>query len=369
MAARHGGDGSGAAAERGELPAMACDWLLVDGSSLIFRAFHGVPQSVRAGDGAPVNAVRGFLDTLARLVTRRRPARIAVADDADWRPAWRVELIPGYKAHRVAEPVPAALAPQLPLIREVLAAIGVEMVGREGCEAEDLISTWTALADGRVEVVSGDRDLFALVEDPRVLVLYPERSGLTEVDEAEITRRYGIPGRRYADFAVLRGDPSDGLPGLRGVGAATAAALLRRYGDLGGVAAGAGLGGAERDYLSRAQRVVRPVRDLPVRLPAGRRDAYPADPPAVAELGERLRVAEACGRLVSALGGMGPTPPAPPGASPGTGWGSAGARHPAGPRRHGVPSGRVPFGPGGDAPKDGELALWCLPVAWEAWSE
>jgi hypothetical protein len=295
---------------------MACDWLLVDGSSLIFRAFHGVPQSVRAGDGAPVNAVRGF------LVTRRRPSRIAVADDADWRPAWRVELLPGYKAHRVAEPVPAALAPQLPLIREVLAAIGVEMVGREGCEAEDLISTWTALADGRIEVVSGDRDLFALVEDPRVLVLYPERSGLTEVDEAEITRRYGIPGRRYADFAVLRGDPSDGLPGLRGVGAATAAALLRRHGDLGSVVARAALGVAERDYLSRAQRVVRPVRDLPVRLPAGSRDAYPADPGAVAALGERLRVAEACGRLVSALGAMGRTPPHPPGEAPGPGGGT-----------------------------------------------
>lgn len=299
------GEGRQPSGENGE---VACEWLLVDGSSLIFRAFHGVPQSVRTRDGAPVNALRGFLDMLARLVAQRRPERVAVADDADWRPAWRVELIPAYKAHRVGEPVPAALAPQLLLIREALSAVGVEMVGREGCEAEDLIATWAALARGRVEVVSGDRDLFALVEDPRVLVLYPERSGLTEVDEAEVTRRYGIPGRRYADFAVLRGDPSDGLPGLRGVGQATAAALVRRHGDLAGVAARAGLSDAEREYLARAERVVRPVRELPIRLPAGRRDAYPADPEAVAALGERLNAAGPLARLVSALRGRGPMP-------------------------------------------------------------
>jgi len=280
---------------------VACDWLLVDGSSLIFRAYHGIPESVRAPDGRPVNAVHGFLDTLARLLVQRRPRLLAVADDADWRPAWRVELIPQYKAHRTAEPVPPGLGPQLPVIREVLAAIGVDMVGLGGSEAEDLISTWATLATGTVEVASGDRDLFALIEDPRVRVLYPERGGLTVVDEAEVTRRYGIPGRLYADFAVLRGDPSDGLPGLRGVGPATAARLIELHGGVPGMIEGAGVSPADRDYLERALRVVRPVRDLPITLPEGCRPAYPGDPAAVSELARKHGVTGPCERLLAAL--------------------------------------------------------------------
>jgi 5'-3' exonuclease len=284
---------------------MATDWLLVDGSSLIFRAFHGVPtDGNRAPDGHVVNAVRGFLDRLARLIVQRRPRHLAVADDADWRPWWRVELIPSYKTHRAAEPVPAGLIPQLPVIRELCAAIGVDVVGLAGYEAEDVIATWTTLAPGTVEVASGDRDLFALIEDPRVRVLYPERAGLATVDEAEVTRRYGIPGRRYADFAVLRGDPSDGLPGLKGVGAGTAAQLIRRYGSVEEMLLQAPLGDADRDYLVRAMHVVGPVRDLPVPLPAGRRERYPDDPAALAALAARHGVDNACGRLTAALAAM-----------------------------------------------------------------
>jgi 5'-3' exonuclease len=280
---------------------MACDWMLVDGSSLIFRAFHGVPQSVRAPDGTPVNAVRGFLDALARLITQRRPRRVAVADDMDWRPAWRVALLPSYKAHRTAEPVPPGLVPQLPVIREVMAAVGVDMMGWPDHEAEDLIATWSARAGGTVEVVSGDRDLFGLVEDPRVQVLYPEKAGLAEVDEAEITRRYGIPGRSYADFAVLRGDPSDGLPGLRGVGPAAAARLLRVHGGVDELIRSGTLAAADRDYLERAIRVVRPVRDLPIALPAGWRAAYPANAEATAALGRRHNLEGPIARLMAAL--------------------------------------------------------------------
>jgi 5'-3' exonuclease len=281
---------------------MACDWLLIDGSSLIFRAFYGVPaDSVRAPDGRAVNAVRGFLDNLGRLITQRRPRHLAVASDEAWRPDWRVALIPAYKAHRAGEPVPAGLIPQMPVIRELLDAIGVDVAGVAEYEAEDVIATWTALAPGSIEVVSGDRDLFALVEDPRVRVLYPERSGLALIDEAEVTRRYGIPGRRYADFAVLRGDPSDGLPGLKGVGAGTAAQLIRRYGGVEGMLREARLGDADRDYLARAMRVVQPVLNLPVALPPGRRDRYPADPPALARLAERNGVESSCARLVTAL--------------------------------------------------------------------
>ena len=294
---------------------MGCDWLLIDGSSLIFRAYHGVPESVRAPDGRPVNAVRGFLDILARLVVQRRPRRLAVADDWDWRPAWRVALLPTYKAHRTAEPVPPGLIPQLPVIHRVLGAVGVDMAGWPEYEAEDLISTWSALAPGTIEVVSGDRDLFALVEDPRVRVLYPEKAGMAVVDEGFVTRRYGIPGRLYADFAVLRGDPSDGLPGLRGVGPSTAARLLQIHGGIDGVLRSGGLSEADRDYLERAVQVVRPVRDLPLTLPPGRRDAYPADPPGVAQLTAQHALDGPIGRLISALNEM--TGAAPPGTRPG----------------------------------------------------
>jgi 5'-3' exonuclease len=284
---------------------MSCDWLLVDGSSLIFRAFHGVPvEAARAPDGHAVNAVRGFLDRLAAFVTQRRARHVAVAADDDWRPRWRVDLLPSYKAHRAAEPVPPGLIPQLPVIRELLDAIGVDMVGVADHEAEDVIAAWSAQCDGEIEVVSGDRDLFALVEDPRVRIVYPERGGVAVVDEAEVTRRYGIPGRRYADFAILRGDPSDGLPGLRGVGAQSAAQLVRRWGGVEEMLRDASLRDADRDYLQRALAVVRPTHDLAVALPAGRRDRYPADPPALSTLIARHGVDASCARLITALGRM-----------------------------------------------------------------
>jgi 5'-3' exonuclease len=289
---------------------MACDWLLVDGSSLIFRAFHGVPRSVRSPDGRPVNAVRGFLDTLARLVTTRQPRRLAVAGDEDWRPAWRVELIPSYKAHRTAEPVPPDLEPQMLIIHEALAAIGIDFVGVPEYEAEDVIATWTANTPGTVEIVSGDRDLFALIEDPRVCVLYPEKAGLAVVTEAEVSRRYGIPGRNYADFAMLRGDPSDGLPGLKGVGAVAAVDLIRRHGGVSGVLRDGRLAEHQREYLTRAMRVVPPVSNLSVELPQGRRDSYPVDGQRLAALAERHGLRSATDRLVQALGVTLLTPPA-----------------------------------------------------------
>ena len=157
-------------------------WLLIDGSSLIFRAFYGVPQAVRAPDGRPVNAVRGFLDTLARLIESRGPSRIAVAGDTDWRPAWRVALIPSYKLHRTAEPVPPELIPQMPVIDDFLEAIGIDAAGAPDFEAEDVIATWAHLAEGVVEIVSGDRDLFGLVRDPDRIVLYPEKGGPAVID-------------------------------------------------------------------------------------------------------------------------------------------------------------------------------------------
>jgi 5'-3' exonuclease len=281
---------------------VGCDWLLVDGSSLIFRSFYGAQRRVRDAEALRTAAIGGFLFRLARLIIERRPARIAVADDAAWRPRWRVEQLSSYKAHRTAEPVPPGLVPQIPVIDGVLRAIGIDLIGVPGYEAEDVIATLAAQISGTVEIASGDRDLFALVEDPRVCVLYPEKSGLTVIDEAEITRRYQIPGRRYADFAILRGDPSDGLPGLRGVGAVGAAAMIRRHGDIAGVLRERELRPADREYLERAARIVPPVRDLQIELPAGRREAYPADPGALDALVERYRVVrEPADGLLAAL--------------------------------------------------------------------
>jgi 5'-3' exonuclease len=189
----------------------------------------------------------------------------------------------------------------MPVIDAFLAAIGIDARGVEGYEAEDVIATWTAKAGGTVEIVSGDRDLFALVEDQRVTVLYPEKGAWAVVDEAEVTRRYSIPGRRYADFAMLRGDPSDGLPGLKGVGAVAAASMIRQHGGVPAILEAHRLSEHDQDYLSRALRVVPPVSDLSIDLPRGRRDRYPDDPSALNTLMAEHGLQAASSRLVEAL--------------------------------------------------------------------
>jgi 5'-3' exonuclease len=279
---------------------MGCDWLLVDGSSLIFRAYYGLKDTTRAG-GIQINAIRGFLERLERLIGQRRPVRIAVADDSAWRPQWRVEQIPSYKSHRVAEPVPPALEPQMPVIHDILESIGIDVVGVAEHEAEDVIASLCAQVNGTIEIASGDRDLFALVEGQRVRILYPEKSGLSVIDEDEVARRYGIPGRRYADFAILRGDPSDGLPGLKGVGNVAAAAMVRRYGDIAGILRERQLRDGDREYLETALAVVPPVADLPIALPPGRRETYPVDTAELDALASRYGVGDACRRLVAAM--------------------------------------------------------------------
>jgi 5'-3' exonuclease len=280
------------------------EWLLVDGSSMMFRAFYGIPQTMRAPDGTLVNAVRGTMDNLARYVTDRRPRHVALTTDEDWRPVWRVELLPSYKEHRTAEPVPPALDPQMPIIMECLAAVGVDTVGLEDYEAEDIIASLVSKVSPPVEIASGDRDLFSLIRDREIIVLYPEKAGIAEVDEAEVTRRYAIPGRAYADFAVLRGDPSDGLPGLAGVGAKKAADLVRRYGSVAAMLEAGIFRDSDAEYIEKARRVVAPVTDLKIKVPRGRRDRYPDDPAKVEELGRRYGVASSFERLIKALGSM-----------------------------------------------------------------
>ena len=282
------------------------EWLLVDGSSLLFRAFFAIPQSFTGPDGRPNNGIRGFLDLLSRLVTDRKPRRLAVATDEDWRPAWRVDLIPTYKAHRTAEPIPPALAPQEPVAYAVLEAAGVAVARCPGYEAEDVIATLAARAEGEVEIASGDRDLFALVEDGRVRVLYPAGKGVWNVvDEPWIAAKYGIPGRAYADFAILRGDPSDGLPGLAGVGEKSAAALLRRHGSVANMLEEASLREGDADYLRRALQVVAPRRDLDVDCGDGLLPRAPADPERLHDLAAAHGLESPVSRLGRALGWAG----------------------------------------------------------------
>lgn len=282
---------------------------MVDGSSMIFRAFYGIPQTMRGPDGSTVNAVRGTMDNLARYITERKPRQVVVTTDEDWRPDWRVELIPGYKVHRTAEPVPPALIPQMPIIMECFAAIGVDAIGLADYEAEDIIASLASKVSGTIEIASGDRDLFSLVKGRDVIVLYPEKGGLAVVDEAEVERRYSIPGRAYADYAMLRGDPSDGLPGIAGVGNKKASELVRKYGSVAAMVEAGVFRGSDAAYLERAQRVVPPVADLDIAVPAGRRERYPEHPARAEDLGRKYGVASSIERLVKALSAM----PAPAG--------------------------------------------------------
>ena len=275
--------------------------MLFDGSSAIFRAFYGVPQSFKAPDGFLVNAVRGTLDRLANVITERKPRHVALTTDEDWRPDWRVELIPGYKVHRVAEPVPPALIPQMPVIMAALEAVGVDALGLKDYEAEDIIASLIPKVKTPIEIWSGDRDLFSQVRGTDIVVLYPEKAGLAVIDEAEVQRRYGIPGSAYSDFAILRGDPSDGLPGVAGVGPKKAADLVKRFGSIQGMIDAGVFRDADAAYLQKAQKVVPPVTTLDLPLPKGRRDRYPAEPEIVAEIARRYGVGSSLDRLVKAL--------------------------------------------------------------------
>lgn len=280
------------------------EWLLVDGSSMFFRAFYAIPQTMRGPGGHLVNAVRGTLDTLARYVNDRKPRRLAFTTDEDWRPAWRVDLIKGYKEQRTAEPIPPALIPQVPIILDALTAAGVDIVGLEEYEAEDIVATLAAKVKPPIEIASGDRDLFSQVRDRDIIVLYPQKGGVAEVDEAEVARRYSIPGRAYADYAILRGDPSDGLPGIAGVGDKKAAELVTRYGSVAAMLEARVFSSANAEYLEKALRVVPPVRDLPIEVPRGRRDRYPEDAAKVEQLGKKYGITNNVERLVAALNAM-----------------------------------------------------------------
>lgn len=297
--------------------------MLLDSASMYFRAFFGVP-SIEAPDGTPVNAVRGFLDFIARLVEQYEPTHLVACWDDDWRPAWRVDLVPSYKAHRVVtanpvgpdvEEVPDPLLVQVPVIVEVLEALGIAIRGAEGYEADDVIGTLATGAGMPVDVVTGDRDLFQLVDDDAgVRVVYIARgvNNNEAVDDAWVVEKYGVHARQYADFATMRGDTSDGLPGVKGVGEKTAATLLERFDTLDGIVAAAqdpaaDMGPSPRakiqaaaDYLAVAPQVVAVARDIELDR-TGFEIRAPREPARLQELAERYNLASPLERLSRAL--------------------------------------------------------------------
>lgn len=292
--------------------------MLIDAASLYFRAYYALPESITAPDGRPVNAVRGYLDMSAALIERRRPSRFVSCLDLDWRPAFRVDLVPSYKAHRVAsgggEDIPDTLGPQVPLLLSVLDALGLACAGAEGFEADDVIATLAVRDRQTVDVVTGDRDLLALATD-RVTVLYTGKgiAKLEEMGPAEVLAKYGVAPEHYPDFAVLRGDPSDGLPGVPGVGEKTAAALVSRFGAVEDIVAAAERGDdgfpagsanrvrAAAEYLVAAPAVVRGRTDAPVGEIVDDIPAQPRDPERLAQLVDELGIANSVARLQRAI--------------------------------------------------------------------
>jgi 5'-3' exonuclease len=305
---------------------MSAPLLLLDGASMWFRSFFGVPSSITSPDGRPVNAVRGFLDSVATVITRHKPGRLVVCLDLDWRPQFRVDRIPSYKAHRVeaenpsgqtdVEEVPDDLSPQVEMIAEILDAFGICTGGAEGYEADDVIGTLAAQERrDPVVVVSGDRDLLQVVRDApvaiRVLYLGRGLSNATLLGPVEVAERYGVPagraGEGYAELALLRGDPSDGLPGVPGIGEKTAATLLAQHGSLKAILAAvddpkSGLAKGVRaklraaaGYIEVAGPVVQVATDAPVEFSTA------TDPPRVAELATQLGVGSSVARLQKAL--------------------------------------------------------------------
>jgi 5'-3' exonuclease len=208
--------------------------LVLDVSSMMYRAFFAIGEGVRSPGGRQVGALYGYLDMVVRLVVSRRPEQVIHAYDHEWRPVARTDIYAGYKANR--PPDPDGLPEQFTMLRQVLTFTELWQAQTPDWEAEDAIGAICAGAArrDRIEIVSGDRDLIQLVRDPAVRLLMPLRgvSELRELDEAAVLERYGVPASRYADFAILRGDPSDGLPGVRGVGEKTARALIEAYGSL-----------------------------------------------------------------------------------------------------------------------------------------
>jgi 5'-3' exonuclease len=292
--------------------------LVVDSPSLFYRAFFALPASIKGPDGQSVNAIRGYLDMVSRVLIDRRPEAVANVFDADWRPQWRVDLYPGYKAKRAEDP--PELPGQVPVLLEVLDAAGLPVAEAAGYEADDVIGTIAAAAGSgeRLAVLTGDRDLFQVVRDPVVHVLYPLKgtSSLATMDGAGVAAKVGVPADRYVELAILRGDPSDGLPGVPGVGEKTAAGLVADHPDLDAMLAAAAAGRltprlnaaltSAADYIQAMRKVAAVATDVHYRIS----DPHPPDRERLTALGAAHAIESPVERMLAAMEQAGLADPA-----------------------------------------------------------
>jgi len=295
--------------------------LLIDSASLWYRAYYGMPDTMVAPDGMPVNAIRGFLDMTARLVTQYKPNRIVACLEGDWRPTWRTDIFPGYKANRVdetgEEDEPDTLAPQIPLLLDLLDLFGLPMVGVDNYEADDLIATYSKSEKGPIYIVTGDRDLFQLVDDARKVKVIYLAKGFSQqevVDLAWIKQKYGIPGERYALFAMIRGDASDGLPGVRGIGEKGAAVIANSFSTIEESLAAAHADDDRltpllrkrliegSDYIKIAPTLVHCALDVPIPAMEIALPQAPQDLSAIYSFKDQYGLGASVDRLIAALG-------------------------------------------------------------------
>ena len=296
--------------------------MLLDSASLWYRAYYGMPDTLVAPDGTPVNAIRGYIDMAARLISVYKPDRLVACLDGDWRPSWRVELFPDYKANRLEEvgdeeEEPETLTPQIPILLDLLDLFGIPVVGVDDYEADDVMATYAEIEKGPIRIVTGDRDLFQMVDDKRDIKVVYLAKGISAhdlVDIKYVANKYSIPGDRYALFAMFRGDPSDGLPGVRGIGEKGAAVIANLFNDVDSALAAAHAGHeglppalakkiiAGSDYLAIAPTVVQVARNAPLPTVNLRMPVAPKDLSAIYQFKERYGLGASVDRLISALG-------------------------------------------------------------------
>jgi len=296
--------------------------MLLDSASLWYRAYYGMPDTLLAPDGTPVNAIRGYLDMTARLVSIYKPNRLVACLDGDWRPMWRVELFPEYKANRLEEDgdeeeEPDTLTPQIPILLDLLDLFGIPVVGVDDFEADDVMATYAEIEKGPIRIVTGDRDLFQMVDDKRDIKVVYLAKGISQhdlVDLKYVSDKYRIPGERYALFAMFRGDPSDGLPGVRGIGEKGAALIANNFANVDEALAGAHASHqaltpalakkiiAGADYLKIAPTVVQVARNVPLPKTDLSMPQPPVDFSAIYQFKERYGLGASVDRLISALG-------------------------------------------------------------------
>jgi 5'-3' exonuclease len=296
--------------------------MLLDSASLWYRAYYGMPDTLLSPSGMPVNAIRGYLDMTARLISMYSPNRIVACIEGDWRPTWRVELFPDYKANRLeegseVEEEPETLTPQIPVLLDLIDAFGIPMVGVDDYEADDVMATFAVREKGPIRVVTGDRDLFQMVDDKKdVKIVYLAR-GISQhdlVDSKWVAAKYGIPGDRYALFAMFRGDPSDGLPGVKGIGEKGAALIANHFATVDEALKGAIAGHdaltsalakkiiAGEEYLKIAPTLVHCAKDVAIPKMDIAMPKKPADLSLIYQMKEEYGLGASVDRLISALG-------------------------------------------------------------------